>query len=74
MEDYRTHSSIYNTSYTVGIKLYHTCTYNRLPEDVPSGSKPVQDTVKIKKKISLTKVHFVGLYYTIILQCNVQNT
>ena len=24
-------------------KLYHTCTYNRLPEDEPSGSKHVED-------------------------------
>jgi len=29
-------------------KLYHTCTYNRLPEDEPSGSKHVEDMVKIK--------------------------
>jgi len=25
-------------------KLYHTCTYNRLPEDEPSGSKRVEDS------------------------------
>jgi len=29
-------------------KLYHTCTNNRLPEDEPSGSKHVEDIVKIK--------------------------
>jgi hypothetical protein len=28
--------STYNT-------LYHTCIYNRLPEDEPSGSKHVED-------------------------------
>ena len=26
----------------------------------------VEDIVKIKIKLSLTKVHFIGLYYTII--------
>jgi hypothetical protein len=29
-------------------KLYHTCRYNRLPEDEPSGSKHVEGIVKIK--------------------------
>jgi len=29
-------------------KLYHTCTYNCLPEDEPLGSKHVEDIVKIK--------------------------
>ena len=29
-------------------KLYHTCTYNRLPEDEPSSSKHVEDIVKTK--------------------------
>jgi len=29
-------------------KLYHTCMYNRLPEDESSGSKHVEDIVKIK--------------------------
>ena len=28
--------------------LYYTCTYNSLPEDEPSGSKHVEDNVKIK--------------------------
>ena len=28
--------------------LYHICTYNRLPEDEPSGSKHVEDIIKIK--------------------------
>jgi len=36
--------------------------YNRLPEDEPSGSKHIEDTVKFY--VSLTKVHFVGLHYT----------
>jgi hypothetical protein len=27
-------------------RLYHTCTYNRLPEDEPSGSKHVEYIVK----------------------------
>jgi hypothetical protein len=29
-------------------KLYQTCTYIRLPEDEPSGSKHVEDNVQIK--------------------------
>jgi len=29
-------------------KLYHTCTYNRLPEDEAKGSKHVEDTTKIE--------------------------
>ena len=29
-------------------KLYHTCKHNRLPEDEPSGSKHVENIVKIK--------------------------
>jgi hypothetical protein len=29
-------------------RFYHTCTYNRLPEDEPSVSKHVEDIVKIK--------------------------
>ena len=29
-------------------KLYRNCTYNRLPEDDPSGSKHVEDVVRIK--------------------------
>ena len=29
-------------------KLYHTCTYNRLPDEEISGSKHVEDIVKIK--------------------------
>jgi len=28
--------------------LYHTCIYNRLPKDEPSGSKHVEDIIKIK--------------------------
>jgi len=30
------------------IPVYHTCTYDHLPEDEPSGSKHVEDIVKIK--------------------------
>jgi len=44
--------------------------YNRLPEDKPSGSKHVEDI--INQNISSEKVHFVGLYCVIILQCTVQ--
>jgi len=29
-------------------KLYHSCTYNQIPEDEPSGWKCVQDIVTIK--------------------------
>jgi len=29
-------------------ELYHTCTYKRLPENEPSGSKHVETIVKIK--------------------------
>jgi hypothetical protein len=32
-------------------KFYHTCTYNLLPEDEPSGSKHVEDIAKIKKLV-----------------------
>ena len=44
--------------------------YNRLPEDEPCGSKHVEDIVKIK--IRFTNVHFIGWYYTIILQRTLQ--
>jgi hypothetical protein len=44
--------------------------YNRLPENEPCGSKHVQDIEKIK--ISLTNMHFIGLYYTVILQHTLQ--
>jgi len=40
--------------------LYHTCMYNRPPEDESSGSKHVED-------ISVVKVQFVGLCCIIIL-------
>ena len=30
-----------------GNKFYHTCTYNRLPEDVPLGLKHAEDIIKI---------------------------
>jgi hypothetical protein len=29
-------------------KLYYNCTYNHLPEDEPSGTKYIEDIVKIK--------------------------
>jgi len=38
--------------------FYHSCIYNRLPEDEPSDSKHVEDVVKIRILI-FTKVHFV---------------
>ena len=42
---YQTYSCSYNTAYTDACKtLYHTCIYNRLPEDEPTGSKHVKDT------------------------------
>ena len=47
----RTHSSTYKTTYTVACKTYYTiptCTYNRLTEDEPSGSKHIEDVIKIK--------------------------
>ena len=50
--------------------LYHTCKYNRLPAEEPSGLKHVEDIVN--KNIVLEKVHFLGLYCIIILQCQVQ--
>jgi len=41
-----------------------------------SGSKHVhvENIVKIKIKLSLTKVRIVGLHYMIILQCTKQKT
>ena len=30
------------------LRLYHTCTYSRLPEDEPSGSKHAEEIVKVK--------------------------
>jgi hypothetical protein len=50
---------------------YHNCMYNRVAEVEPSASKHVAD---IKKLIIKTwnKVHFVGLYCTVILQSTVQ--
>ena len=32
----------------VKLTQYHSCPYSRLPEDEPSGSKHVEDIVKIK--------------------------
>jgi hypothetical protein len=40
-------------------KLYHNCTYNRRPEDEPSGSKHSKGIVNIV----LTQGRLVGLYY-----------
>jgi len=67
--------STYKTAYTTACKqkLCHACTYNRHPEDEPSGSKHIENIVK-NLNINVTKVHFVGLYYEIILQCTVQRT
>jgi hypothetical protein len=31
-----------------GTSVYHTCTYDHLPEDETSGSKHVEDIIKIK--------------------------
>jgi len=56
----------------ISARTYSTC--SRLPEDEPSGSKHVEGFVKIKKNIVLTKVHFVGLYYAIMLQCTMHKT
>jgi hypothetical protein len=39
--------------------------YNRLPEDEPSCSKPVEDIKN--ENINLEKVHFVGLYCITLL-------
>ena len=41
VHQYLTHLSTYKTAYTH--TLQHTCIYNRLPEDVPSVSKHVED-------------------------------
>jgi len=38
----------YKTAYTDAYKTYHTCMYIRLLEDKPSGSKHVEDIIKIK--------------------------
>jgi hypothetical protein len=49
---------------------YHNCIYNRLPENVVSGSKYLED-IKIKNKnIIFVNVHFVCCI--VILQCTVQ--
>jgi hypothetical protein len=55
-------------------KLYHTSVYSCLPDDELLGSKHVEDIIKIKIHTGLTKVHFVGLYYTIVLHSSVQKT
>ena len=36
--------------------------YSRLPEDKPSGSKHVEDIVKIKIRVTLTMAQFGGLF------------
>jgi hypothetical protein len=49
-------------------KLYHICTYNRLPEDEPSGSNHVEDIVKIKilvKQKCILLVYIVRLFYNV---------
>jgi len=40
---WRTHSSTYKNAYSNVCTTHHTCTYNRLPEDEPSGLKHVED-------------------------------
>jgi len=47
-------------------RLYHTCTYNRLPEDKPSSSKHVEDIVKIiilVQQRCILLVCIIRLYY-----------
>ena len=47
-------------------KLYHTGTYNRLPKDEPSGSKHVEDIVKIKTLLyqrCILFVYIIRSYY-----------
>jgi hypothetical protein len=46
--------------------------YNCLTGDEPLGSKHVEDNINYDT--SLEYAHFVGLYFTIILQCMVQKT
>ena len=46
--------------------------YNHLPEDEPWASKHVEDIKILKLNINLERVHYVGLYCVIILQCTVQ--
>jgi len=46
--------------------LYHTCTYIHLLEDVPLGSKHIEDNIKIKilvYKRCILLVYIVQLYY-----------
>jgi hypothetical protein len=56
--------STYKTAYTVACQHttpYHNCTYSRLPEDEPSGSKHVEDIVNLKNQnIKLGNLYFVG--------------
>ena len=52
------HRCVYNV-------LYHTCTYNRLLEDKPSGSNHVEDNITIKilvYKRCILLVNIVQLY------------
>jgi hypothetical protein len=54
--------------------MLNTSYQNCLPEDEPMGSNHVED-VKIKNyNINLEIVHFIGLYFIIIIQCAVQST
>jgi hypothetical protein len=46
--------------------LYHTCKYNCLPEDEPSGSKHIEDK-KLKIIFNLEEAHVVGLYCIIMV-------
>jgi hypothetical protein len=38
------------------IKSYHTCIYNRLPEDEPSSSKHVEDIEKLNTQILIYEI------------------
>jgi len=46
--------------------LYHTCIYNCLPEDEPSGLKHIEDQ-ELKIIFNLEEVHVVGLYCVIMV-------
>jgi len=52
---------------------HHNRTHNCLPQAEPSGSKQVEDVVKRNENISVTKVHFVGLYHTYMTMHSAKN-
>jgi len=51
-------------------KFYHTCTYNRLPEDEPSGSKHVEDMVKIKIYIIYIYIYSLTVHFVVYITLN----